>query len=98
MASKDTEANTRPVVVDDEPLSMEIPGNTLSARQDLEVVGMPGDGESVALVARQEKPDVVLKAQGRQSGNLRHWQLDGGLADRQSVASLTQRRRTCEDS
>ncbi|MDM7999464.1 MAG: response regulator transcription factor [Dehalococcoidia bacterium] len=51
---------TRLVIVDDEPLFRELLCNTLSTRQDLEVVGTAADGESAVLLARREKPDVVL--------------------------------------
>ncbi|MBN2098131.1 MAG: response regulator transcription factor [Dehalococcoidia bacterium] len=51
---------TRLIVVDDEPLFRDLLCSTLSARQDLEVVGVAGDGESAVLLARKEKPDVVL--------------------------------------
>ncbi|MDM7998624.1 MAG: response regulator transcription factor, partial [Dehalococcoidia bacterium] len=51
---------TRLIVVDDEPLFRELLCNTLSTRQDLEVVGTAPDGESAVLLARREKPDVVL--------------------------------------
>ena len=51
---------TRLVVVDDEPLFRELLCSTLSAKSDLEVVGVAGDGESAVLLVRREKPDVVI--------------------------------------
>lgn len=51
---------TRIVVVDDEDLFRELLCHTLSAQQDLEVVGVAMDGESAVDVAREQKPDVVL--------------------------------------
>jgi DNA-binding NarL/FixJ family response regulator len=57
---KDTGLKTILIVVDDEPLFRELLCSTLSARQDLEVAGVAGDGESAVLLARKEKPDVVL--------------------------------------
>lgn len=60
IVEKDTGLKTRLIVVDDEPLFRDLLCSTLSARQDLEVVGVAGDGESAVLLARKEKPDVVL--------------------------------------
>ena len=51
---------TRLVVVDDEPLFRELLCSTLSAEPGLEVVGVAGDGESAVLLAKREKPDVVI--------------------------------------
>lgn len=51
---------TRVVVVDDEPLFRELLCSTLSAEPGLNVVGTAGDGESAVLLARREKPDVVI--------------------------------------
>jgi DNA-binding NarL/FixJ family response regulator len=60
VVEKDTGLKTILIVVDDEPLFRELLCSTLSARQDLEVAGVAGDGESAVLLARKEKPDVVL--------------------------------------
>jgi DNA-binding NarL/FixJ family response regulator len=51
---------TRLIVVDDEPLFRELLCSTLSAETGLDVVGVAGDGESAVLLARKEKPDVVI--------------------------------------
>jgi len=51
---------TRLIVVDDELLFRELLCSTLSAKSDLEVVGVAGDGESAVLLTRREKPDVVI--------------------------------------
>jgi DNA-binding NarL/FixJ family response regulator len=57
---KDTVEKTRLIVVDDEPLFRELLRSTLSAEPGLDVVGVAGDGESAVLLARKEKPDVVI--------------------------------------
>jgi len=57
---KDIVEKTRLIVVDDEPLFRELLRSTLSAVLGLEVVGVAGDGESAVLLARKEKPDVVI--------------------------------------
>lgn len=51
---------TRLIVVDDEPLFRELLRSTLSAEPGLDVVGVAGDGQSAVLLARKEKPDVVI--------------------------------------
>ena len=60
MLEKDTVEKTRVVVVDDEPLFRELLRSTLSAEPGIDVVGVAGDGESAVLLARREKPDVVI--------------------------------------
>ena len=60
MMEKDIVEKTRLIVVDDEPLFRELLRSTLSAVLGLEVVGVAGDGESAVLLARKEKPDVVI--------------------------------------
>lgn len=57
---KDTVEKTRLIVVDDEPLFRELLRSTLSAEPGLDVVGVASDGESAVLLARKEKPDVVI--------------------------------------
>ena len=57
---KDTVEKTRLVIVDDEPLFRELLRSTLSAEPGLDVVGVAGDGESAVLLAKREKPDVVI--------------------------------------
>lgn len=57
---KDTVEKTRLIVVDDESLFRELLRSTLSAEPGLDVVGVASDGESAVLLARKEKPDVVI--------------------------------------
>jgi len=51
---------TRVIVVDDEPLFRELLRTALSTDPGIDVVGVAGDGESAVLMARREKPDVVI--------------------------------------